>query len=121
MYLMFPKNRYNDQAVLENFHAASLFQLLRQRPDLNIFASLPRAKFKEVRKIIIECIIATDPAVHYEYVSKLAGKVKDGRFFSVFFLIPSRFLCSVYDFFFLRSSLKIQSGTATCRISACCS
>jgi high affinity cGMP-specific 3',5'-cyclic phosphodiesterase 9 len=60
---------------LENFHAASLFQLLRQRPDLNIFASLPRAKFKEVRKIIIECIIATDPAVHYEYVSKLAGKV----------------------------------------------
>lgn len=67
--------RYNDQAVLENFHAASLFQLLRQRPDLNIFASLPRAKFKEVRKIIIECIIATDPAVHYEYVSKLALKV----------------------------------------------
>jgi len=66
---------YNDQSVLENFHAASLFQLIRQRPDLNIFASLSRAKFKEVRKIIIECIIATDPAVHYEYVAKLSGKV----------------------------------------------
>ena len=96
--------------MLENFHAASLFQLLRQRPDLNIFANLPRAKFKEVRKIIIECIIATDPAVHYEYVSKLAGKVENLLFFDGIF---GHVCC-------FRSSLKIPSGIAICRISECC-
>ena len=85
--------------MLENFHAASLFQLLRQRPDLNIFASLPRAKFKEVRKIIIECIMATDPAVHYEYVSKLAGKVREQKKKEREYL----FFC------FVRSSRRIRS------------
>merc|ERR1712065_91492 len=67
---------YNDQSVLENFHAASLFQLLRQNPDLNIFGSFSKAQFREARKLIIECIVSTDPAVHYEYVTKLSTKAE---------------------------------------------
>ena len=70
---------YNDQSVLENFHAASLFQLINRHPDLNIFQSLSKAKFREIRKLIIECIIATDPAMHYEYVSKLSAKVESDQ------------------------------------------
>lgn len=67
---------YNDQSVLENFHAASLFQLIRKHSELNIFASLNKPQYREIRKTIIECIIATDPAVHYEYVSKLSAKAE---------------------------------------------
>jgi hypothetical protein len=65
---------YNDRSVLENFHTASLFQLLQQREELNIFATLTKQQFREVRKSITDCILATDMANHYEYVSKLRIK-----------------------------------------------
>ena len=66
---------YNDQSVLENFHSATLFQLLKAHPEINILSTLPPAKYREARKLIIECIISTDPAVHFEYVTKLSSKV----------------------------------------------
>ncbi len=69
---------YNDRAVLENFHAASLFQLLSGREDVNIFASLTKKQQRDVRKSIMDCILATDMADHYEYVTKLAIKVGSG-------------------------------------------
>lgn len=64
---------YNDRSVLENFHAASLFQLLR-RDDVNIFASLTRQQLRDVRKSITDCILSTDMADHYEYVTRLGVK-----------------------------------------------
>lgn len=70
---------YNDQSVLENYHTATLFRLLKDHPELNIFSNLPPAKFKEIRKLIIECVIATDPAVHYEYVTKLSSKADSDK------------------------------------------
>jgi high affinity cGMP-specific 3',5'-cyclic phosphodiesterase 9 len=71
--------RYNDRSALENFHAASLFELLQQRDDLNIFATLTRQQFRDVRKSITDCILATDMANHYEYVAKLLLKAESGR------------------------------------------
>lgn len=68
---------YNDRSVLENFHAASLFQLLR-RDDVNILASLTKRQVKDVRKSIAECILATDMAHHLEYVSKMSVKADAG-------------------------------------------
>jgi FixJ family two-component response regulator len=70
---------YNDQSVLENFHVASFFRLLHDRKDLNILASLSKAQYKEVRKAITECILATDMASHLEYVAKLGVKGEHGR------------------------------------------
>ncbi len=69
---------YNDRAVLENFHAASLFQLLCRHDDLNIFESLTKQQLREVRKSITECILATDMADHYEYVTRLCVKADSG-------------------------------------------
>lgn len=68
---------YNDRSVLENFHAASLFQLLR-RDDVNIFASLSKRQAKDVRKSVAECILSTDMAHHLEYVSKMSVKTRSG-------------------------------------------
>ncbi len=45
---------YNDRSVLENFHVSTLFQLLRQRKDLNIFASLSSQQRREVRRSITD-------------------------------------------------------------------
>lgn len=70
---------YNDQSVLENFHAATLFQLMRQNPQANMFATLTSEQFKEARKSVIECIIATDSSMHYEYVTKLSAKVESNN------------------------------------------
>ncbi len=69
---------YNDHSVLENFHVASFFRLLHQRKDLNIFASLSKQQFKDVRKAITNCILATDMANHFEYVAKLGVKADSG-------------------------------------------
>lgn len=66
---------YNDRSVLENFHASSLFQLLK-RDDVNIFASLTKPQLKSVRKAITGCILATDMANHFDYLSKMSVKVK---------------------------------------------
>lgn len=61
---------HNDISVLENHHAVTTFQLLR-KPAWNIFESLPHTDVTYVRKVIIQAILATDMAHHYEICKKL--------------------------------------------------
>ncbi|KAL2918761.1 3',5'-cyclic-nucleotide phosphodiesterase [Polyrhizophydium stewartii] len=63
---------YNDMSPLENHHAAVLFTILN-RPETNILGNLSAADYKEARKIIILCILATDMAKHGEIMSKFKG------------------------------------------------
>jgi len=75
--------RYNDRSVLESHHCAYGFKLLR-RPENNILENLTQAEYKEVRHTIIQCILATDLALHMEYLTKFsalldAGYNKDSR------------------------------------------
>ncbi|KAI8609548.1 hypothetical protein BC830DRAFT_1070171, partial [Chytriomyces sp. MP71] len=63
---------YNDISPLENHHAAVLFTLFRD-PKLNILANLPEAQYRECRKQIINCILATDMAKHGEILAKFKG------------------------------------------------
>eukprot|EP00842_Homolaphlyctis_polyrhiza_P002920 jgi/Hompol1/3629/HPOL_003309-RA len=60
---------YNDISPLENHHSAVLFSILHH-PDTNILSGLSTADYKEVRKIIIMCILATDMAKHGEILGK---------------------------------------------------
>ena len=56
---------YNDQAVLEHHHAASLFFLLENvKHDCDIMVDLPELDRNEGRKIIIENILGTDMSKH---------------------------------------------------------
>lgn len=58
--------RYNDQSVLENFHAAEAFALMR-KPGLDVLARMePEAK-KDVRLTVIQCVLATDLAQGQRY------------------------------------------------------
>jgi len=68
--------QYNDVAVLESHHAASLFRLLLLRPDCSILASLDAREFKEARKSIIGAVLATDMAKHFHDIGRLKSRLE---------------------------------------------
>ncbi|KAJ3117358.1 hypothetical protein HK100_000838 [Physocladia obscura] len=70
---------YNDISPLENHHAAVLFTMFRD-PKLNILKTLPEAQYRECRKQIINCILATDMAKHGEILAKFKGYSADFNF-----------------------------------------
>lgn len=62
--------RYNDSMVLENFHVATTFEILKT-PKYNIFSDLSTAQYKRVRKIMIGAILATDMSLHFAKIGVL--------------------------------------------------
>ncbi len=64
---------YNHRSVLENCHSFMLFRMLEKRPELDVFAGLPAENRTQVQKIVMECILATDPSAHFQYVFKLGA------------------------------------------------
>jgi len=62
--------RYNDRSVLENFHIATAFQILREK-DNNFLDTLRPAEFKYVRETVIELVLGTDLHFHQKQLSKL--------------------------------------------------
>nr|CCA15424.1 PhosphoDiEsterase family member (pde1) putative [Albugo laibachii Nc14] len=60
--------RYNDHAVLENYHVAQSFLLMKNQ-DCNLFAQLTAEDFKYSREMIIQMVLATDMARHFEEVA----------------------------------------------------
>ncbi|KAG5461405.1 MAG: hypothetical protein BJ554DRAFT_6410 [Olpidium bornovanus] len=68
---------YNDTAVLENYHSASLFALLR-REKICFFGgcgSEPASvNYREFRQVVTSSILATDMGQHTDYVKKVQGR-----------------------------------------------
>ena len=62
---------YNDYSVLENRHVSLLYTLLANEPHADIFGDLEDAKWRDMRKLIINCIIHTDMVHHFPMVSKV--------------------------------------------------
>lgn len=60
--------RYNDHAVLENFHVAQSF-LVMKNADLNVLGELAPDDFKYARDMIIQMVLATDMSKHFEDVA----------------------------------------------------
>eukprot|EP00002_Diphylleia_rotans_P033439 TRINITY_DN7110_c0_g1_i5.p1 TRINITY_DN7110_c0_g1~~TRINITY_DN7110_c0_g1_i5.p1 ORF type:complete len:944 (-),score=192.91 TRINITY_DN7110_c0_g1_i5:877-3708(-) len=97
---------YNDTSVLENYHAAKTFEILRSHEyprdeisrdptyflqylnrkrngdydtiptSTNVLQSLTGAQFKEVRKNMISMILQTDMAKHFDMTAKLGALAK---------------------------------------------
>lgn len=53
---------YNDRSVLENLHCAALGRIL--------FQKWPATQESSMRKIIIELLLSTDMALHFDYMSR---------------------------------------------------
>ncbi|CEP19765.1 hypothetical protein [Parasitella parasitica] len=62
---------YNDNSVLESFHAMTLFQLLKKHKFNDILGGSDSKEYNEFRKLVITSILATDMALHGDYVTKI--------------------------------------------------
>ncbi|KEP67175.1 UNVERIFIED_CONTAM: 3'5'-cyclic nucleotide phosphodiesterase domain-containing protein [Hammondia hammondi] len=70
-----PSRLYQNRSVLENYHAALLFQILRH-PRFNVFCSIPPQAFSACRQRIIGAILWTDMAKHFDMVAQLKEKIE---------------------------------------------
>lgn len=61
---------HNDASPLENMHAATLYELMRD-PAVNILSGLDEEQWNSCRKQILVCIIKTDMSFHFETLKKL--------------------------------------------------
>jgi len=68
--------RYHDTAVLENFHLATAFQLMRSRSISMLDHNLPSPPVTSLRRRIVEIVLATDMAVHKKQVDDMARSVE---------------------------------------------
>ena len=62
--------RYNDQSVLENHHAATTFEVLDDAA-CDVLGTLTLSQRKEVRRLMIAAVLATDMAQHQAMVQEL--------------------------------------------------
>jgi len=61
--------QYNDRSVMENHHARLAFEIMK-KPGCNILENLSKEESREVRRLVIEFILATDMTRHMEIMSK---------------------------------------------------
>ena len=65
---------YNDISCLENYHASTLFRILRKEEN-NIFELMEIDNYKNIRKRIINQILATDMVNHAMVLSRIKAKI----------------------------------------------
>ncbi|KAG8465343.1 hypothetical protein KFE25_002650 [Diacronema lutheri] len=70
---------YNDRSVLENMHASTTIRLL-SRPEFepHLLGKLSADEGKAVRETVIESILATDMAVHFDNLGKFSAQQSQG-------------------------------------------
>ncbi|KAA3681570.1 high affinity cAMP-specific and IBMX-insensitive 3',5'-cyclic phosphodiesterase 8 [Paragonimus westermani] len=66
---------YNDIAVLESHHVALSFELTRNDPNVNIYQNLTRQDYRTIRGYIIDMVLATEMARHFEHVAKFVNNL----------------------------------------------
>uniref|UniRef100_A0A7S1C4N6 PDEase domain-containing protein n=1 Tax=Bicosoecida sp. CB-2014 TaxID=1486930 RepID=A0A7S1C4N6_9STRA len=71
--------RYNDQSVLENFHAAEAFALMR-RPGLDVLGRMDDEQKKHMRFTVIQCVLATDLAQGQRYYASFKARTSGDDF-----------------------------------------
>lgn len=59
---------------MENYHVAEAFNLTKHK-SLNIFEKIKPELFKVLRKRTIECVLATDMALHTKQISQITSKI----------------------------------------------
>ncbi|KAJ3035521.1 High affinity cAMP-specific 3',5'-cyclic phosphodiesterase 7A [Rhizophlyctis rosea] len=67
--------RYNDQAVLENFHCSSIFEMMHNNDEYDVLSSLPLDTRKTVREFVISMVMATDMSQHFDWIGKFKTKL----------------------------------------------
>ncbi|CAG9461563.1 unnamed protein product [Pedinophyceae sp. YPF-701] len=71
--------RYNGRSVLENHHASTLFEAMELEPEADIFVDLQKSDARSMRSLIIDCILLTDMASHFEMINNLHVMARRSR------------------------------------------
>eukprot|EP00736_Rhodelphis_marinus_P007250 Rmarinus@m.1843 len=66
---------YNDRSVLESYHLAAAFSVMRQ-PRFDVLSQLDSEEKRDLRVLVIKLVLATDISRHYSTVGKLKAKAK---------------------------------------------
>ena len=61
--------QYNDKNVLESYHIASIFLLMQNKPECNLFQHMDTATYRKARKMLIDLVLATDLASHFDILA----------------------------------------------------
>lgn len=62
--------------MLENYHIAESFKIIKSAEIYNIFSELNKDDYKTMRKRIIECVLATDMTFHAKQFTYLKVKIE---------------------------------------------
>ena len=65
--------RYNDISILENHHIGAASKVMIQE-ETALFENFSTEEFKEVRKKMIEMVLATDMAKHFTDIAKFKNR-----------------------------------------------
>ena len=74
--------RYNDASVLENFHAAKTFEIIRSSKRTNITAALSKRDEQRFRSRVVQLILATDNSHHFTLCSELRMRLMGSAMFA---------------------------------------
>jgi len=86
---------YNDKSVLENHHCATAFRLMR-RSNCGVLNNLDAVAVREIRKVMVTSVLATDMAIHFQMVSDIEKKIpRQGEVISFEEDNDKLFICSV--------------------------
>ena len=69
---------YNDISCLENFHTSTLFRILR-KDENNIFENMDVNDYKQIRKRMVNQILATDMINHAMVLSCVNAKISEWK------------------------------------------
>lgn len=67
--------RYNDSGVLEQYHAATAFEVMYDPPTA-ILSTLATNQLSEFRSLVIKIVLATDMSQHFDYLGKFKLKLE---------------------------------------------
>lgn len=66
---------YNDISPMENHHVSSACRMMTQR-EYGFLRKLPQDKKIRLRKLLIDCVLATDMKQHFSILSKFQGRLQ---------------------------------------------
>ncbi|GMH36345.1 hypothetical protein BSKO_04213 [Bryopsis sp. KO-2023] len=66
---------YNDRSVNENHHASTAFRIM-ENENFNVFDGFTKANVDRARRLIIDMVLSTDMALHFELMKRFNEKLE---------------------------------------------
>lgn len=66
---------YNDKSVNESYHISRAFELARSMPGCDIFECLSAEEHRKCRKLMIDAVMATDMAIHFDLLTNFNTQI----------------------------------------------